>query len=260
MRWRTQANQRRSSVCALVAIMALTAAAIVTVHVPAANAVGTCGAGSNPHNGFFKNSDRGMVRGARATLKVRTSAACTSNGGGSFTTLYNMVYSPLGKGWSQVGYYKSVASGITQDWSQTHRDDNDTIHNTFGGHVTDGLNYVYEVYYVPNGCYSHGGCFYNVINSNIISDTAFDPTSAWGSGNWNMEYSEESLFYGSNVPGVGSSQALVGSMAYYSDSYTWLTVDCGADGIIKYIDDDADHWAHSYVSCANQTLYTFDPY
>lgn len=202
-----------------------------------------------------------MVRGIDSYLEVQTSGPCTTDVY-AFTTLYNMLYSPGGSGWSQVGYYKDNYYGNTHQWMQFHENAADGYHDWFGGHVTAGSTYRYRVVYVPNGCYKVGtgpySCIQNRIDGVDVGDTPFDPASSWGSSAWNLEYSEESYYVGGNVPGTTANQAGVTSMTYEDSFYTWHDTTCT---LINYINNDTAHWAHYFFGlCPNQTLYTSHPY
>lgn len=144
---------------------------------------------------------------------------------------------------------------MTYEWSQIHYGNGDAVHNTFGAHVNAGEVHLYDTRYQLGGCSAYGStynCLYNVIDHNILSSTAFDPVGYW-SDPWSMQFAEESLFYGSNVPGTASAQALVANMQYIDGSFQAHAAGCD---ILVYENDDSSHWGHSPQTCSTQGFYT----
>lgn len=213
---------------------------------------GSCTSSGNPHNGFFHDSSRGSVQGARASLRARPSAPCSS----SFTTLYVMLYVQPNS-WSQVGYYKSQAgtNGHTVNWSQVNS--NGSINDVFGSQIFNNDLYTYEVRYAA--AYATVANFINGQYFSLVSNVSF--SNYWYGKKWQLQFSEESLKLPSNVPGSSAHKAGVHNMSYWPMHYaspTWLSVDCG---LINYVNNNPAHWAHYFTGdCDTQGLYTSNPY
>lgn len=209
-----------------------------------------------------------QAKGARSSILVQGSNNCSAPAGYTpgFTTAYVMVFAPSGsKGWSQVGYYKP-AGQATMEWSQTYAPDynNGEPINTFGNHALAGYTHHYTTEIGTCNPRTYPACLENYIDGTLFSTTPWSPDREWGASSaWHVEYSEESYYFGSNIPGTPSNPAIFGQTArlnYLDSNLAWHDADCAFLG--PPVNDDPNHWGQEPKSsnCDLQWAYTSNPY
>lgn len=203
--WSKACSSRRTLYTALT--MAMAATLLIVPLRPAAAAQNCVPPGANYHVAYTTNPNQGPnYRGVAAGLTVRSGALClgVTAPASNFNTNWVMLTNPPNQfNYSQAGYFRGYGQS-TYHFSEFRRSNVDPFERRLmleWGALGNGASYRYETEYYP-GC----SCLTNRAGNSEISRTWFNPYVAWPSFPWSLQWSGETIYPQSNVPGINTAR------------------------------------------------------
>ncbi len=218
---------------------------------------------SNYFDGFYydTNAYQDSWEGSSAYIVNRFGAVCdfgdtsapdpgSNTIGTNFTTGWVMIAAANGIGWSQDGFIRGYNSP-QYEWAQVY-DGKSTIYNMFPSSPTlaDGDVHAYrELYNAANGTIESS------IDGQVFAVTNFNPFQTWNTapnGSLSPQFSGETTYNESDVPGVSSSQtafSALGAQSYIGDSLVSMPCE------LTY-NNKNPRWSHSASSCIAFNIWT----
>jgi hypothetical protein len=213
----------------------------------------TCGSTSvsNWHVGWKTDrahTSRTDIYGVYARIDVQQAGQCTG-GSNKFSNVYAMLHDDLSQsslGWAQSGFEKDPVNGVRNFAQVASSVGLYTWYSANPIPVNQANDYKSFIAQIP------GGVVGSYVNGDVKVASA---TSGWDSP-YELEYSGESRYRESDIPGVLTDHVVINLNQFYSsNTWSWQSTPCG---IFDTYNQSPNHWYKNETSCTQRHLWT-DP-